>query len=66
MKKGGQTFVGGLFKIPLFGIPLEGAHILVVNTPLGAFLFYGETSVKHIQVCDVISLPYGIPKLLGG
>jgi hypothetical protein len=50
MKKGGQTFVGSLFTIPLFGIPLEGAHILVVNMPLGTFLFYGETSVKHIQV----------------
>jgi hypothetical protein len=50
MKKGGQTFVGSLFTIPLFAIPLEGVHILVVNTPLGAFLFYGETSVKHIQV----------------
>jgi hypothetical protein len=50
MEKGGQTFVGSLFTIPLFGIPLEGTHILIVNTPLGDFLFYGETNVKHIQV----------------
>jgi hypothetical protein len=48
MKKRGQTFVGSLFRIPFFGIPLEGVHILVVNTPLGVLLFYGETSVKHI------------------
>jgi hypothetical protein len=48
MKKGGQTFIGSLFTIPLFGIPLEGVHIFVVYTILGAFIFCGENIVKHI------------------